>query len=133
MKATRLLFTQAAFCSLCSWSGLVWSQPAAQPQLQIESVLREAIEAAPGQDMSISKLTVPPGYVSTTHSHPGETFAYVLSGRILNQVDDEEPRVVEAGQFFFEHANARHVRFENPDMENPAVVLIYGIRPEGSN
>ena len=111
----------------------VGAQAPAQPALEREALLREAIAAAPGQDLSVTKLTVPPGYKSASHSHPGETFVYVLEGRILNQIGDEEPKIYEAGQFFFEHANANHAQFENLDTEKPATVLIYGIRPEGSN
>lgn len=103
------------------------------PPPTIEPLLREAIEAAPGLDLSVSTLTVVPGFVSNSHSHPGETFVYVLEGRILNQIGSEEPKVYEAGDFFFEHANATHARFENLDTEKRAVVLIFGIRPEGEN
>jgi quercetin dioxygenase-like cupin family protein len=70
-----------------------------------------------------------PGARTDSHSHVGETFAYIESGRILNQIGDEEARIYEAGDFFFEPANANHARFENPDPAVPAVVIIYGIRP----
>jgi quercetin dioxygenase-like cupin family protein len=133
MKIVRSMFAHAVLVILFVASPLAWSQPAAQPPVSREALLREAIEAAPGQDISVSKLTVPPGYAATSHSHPGETFVYVLEGRILNQIGDQEPKIYEAGQFFFEHANATHAQLENLDREKSATVLIYGIRPVGAN
>ena len=106
------------------------AQAAEQPAPTNEPLLREAIESAPGMMLQVGKLTVAPGYSAASHSHPGETFVYVLEGRILNQIGDEEPKTYEAGDFFFEHANAKHAQFVNIDKEKPATVLIYGIRPE---
>jgi quercetin dioxygenase-like cupin family protein len=128
MKSIRTLLSPVMLCG----SAAVFAQDATQPPPNVEALLSEAIEAAPGQTLSVSKLTVAPGYVAASHSHPGETFVYVLEGRILNQVDDEEPKIYEPGQFFFEHANANHAQFVNLDKEKPATVLIYGIRPEGA-
>jgi quercetin dioxygenase-like cupin family protein len=127
MKAIRTLLVHASFC--CGTAA--FAQDATPPQASTEPLMREAIEAAPGQTLSVSRLTVDPGYSAASHSHPGETFVYVLEGKILNQIGDEEPKTYEAGQFFFEHANATHAQFVNPDKEKPATVLIYGIRPEG--
>jgi quercetin dioxygenase-like cupin family protein len=133
MKYRRTIFAYTLAVVLFSWPPTAWSQPTAQPQVKVEPLQRAAIEAAPGHELNVSRLEVPPGYVSASHSHAGETFVYILSGRILNQIGDEEPKVYEAGQFFFEHANANHARFENPDAQVPAVVLIYGIRPVTAN
>ena len=127
MNAIRPLLVPVLFCC----SAAVCAQDVAQPQATSEPLLREAIAAAPGHILSVGKLTVEPGYSAASHSHPGETFVYVLEGRILNQIGDEEPKIYEAGQYFFEHANATHAQFVNPDKEKSAVVLIYGIRPEG--
>lgn len=125
MNAIRTLLVPALFCC----SAAVSAQDAAQPKATSEPLLREAIEAAPGQTLTVGRLTVEPGYSAASHSHPGETFVYVLEGRILNQIGDEAPKTYEAGQYFFEHANATHAQFVNPDKEKSAVVLIYGIRP----
>jgi quercetin dioxygenase-like cupin family protein len=125
MNAIRTLLVPVLFCC----SAAVSAQDSSQPKATSEPLLREAIEAAPGQTLTVGKLTVEPGYSAASHSHPGETFVYVLEGRILNQIGDEEPKTYEAGQYFFEHANATHAQFVNPDKEKAAVVLIYGIRP----
>lgn len=127
----RSVAVPALCAALSCWTCVVWAQAPAQPPAQLESLLRAPIESAPGMELSVTKATVPPGYKANSHSHPGETFVYILSGRVLNQVDDQEPKTYEAGDFFFEHANATHARFENLSADEPVVFLIYGIRPKG--
>jgi quercetin dioxygenase-like cupin family protein len=105
----------------------------APPQSTMESLVRAAIESAPGMELVVTRRTVPPGYKATSHSHPGETFVYIVSGRVLNQIGDEKPKIYEAGDFFFEKAKATHARFENLSPDNPVVFIVYGIRPAGTN
>lgn len=82
-----------------------------------------------GRQVTVFRTELAPGYKASSHRHPGETFVYILSGRIISQLEDEEPRVYEAGDFFFEPAGALHSRFENGDPKNPAVYIVFGIRP----
>ena len=104
-----------------------------QPQVKQDILIAEALSGVEGKQGNLTRLEVPPGYKAATHSHPGETFVYVLSGRLLNQIGDAEPVIYEAGEFFFEEANAVHAQFENLDKENPAVFIIFGIRPLEGN
>jgi quercetin dioxygenase-like cupin family protein len=129
MKFIRALLVPSMLC--CSATGA--AQEATQPPPTVEPLVREAIEAAPGHSISARKLTVAPGYVTASHSHAGETFVYILEGRILNQIGDEEPKIYGPGQFFFEHANAHHAQFVNLDKDKPATVLIVGIGPDAGN
>lgn len=101
----------------------------AQSDVQAELLMSELISSMEGMRVTVFRTEVPPGYVGRSHRHPGETFVFVLSGRLLNQIEDEEPRIYEAGEFFFEPADALHARFENPDSDRPAVYIVFGIRP----
>lgn len=120
------MFTAGLLCCMASVQ-------AQQPQAQFDLLMRQALTSAAGKDLTVTRLEVEPGYSANSHSHPGETFVFVLSGRILNQVDDQEPQFYEAGDFFFEPANSRHAQFVNQDPVSNAVVLIVGIRPTGEN
>jgi quercetin dioxygenase-like cupin family protein len=95
--------------------------------------MSEVISSVEGKQVNVTRIEIPPGYKTPSHSHPGESFVYILSGRIRNQIGDAEPVVYEAGGFFFEEANAIHAQFENLDTENPAVFLVFGIRPTAGN
>ena len=122
-----------SFHALLASTFLLTTTAYAQPKAKFDALMREALSTAEGLDMTATRLEVEPGYKAQSHSHPGETFVYVVSGRILNQIDDGEPTVYEAGDFFYEHANATHAQFVNEDPEKSAVVIIVGIRPKGQN
>lgn len=121
----------SAFLGIILFGSLV-SLPTiyAQPSVQAELLMSELISSMEGMRVTIFRTEIPPGYIGVSHRHPGETFVYVLSGRVLNQIDEEEPKIYQAGEFFFEPANALHARFENPDTDSPAVYIVFGIRPD---
>ena len=119
----------ALFATVLLQSLFAHSAVLAQPDVQAELLMSGLISSIEGMQVTVFRTEMPPGYVGVSHRHPGETFVYVLSGRVLNQIGDEEPKVFEAGEFFFEPANALHARFENPDPNRPAVYIVFGIRP----
>lgn len=128
MGNIRCVLFYVFIAGLFSWSTAAYSQSEIQAQL----LLKELISSAEGQQITVFRTELPPGYDEThSHRHPGETFVYILSGRILNQMEHEEPRIYEAGEYFFEPAGALHSRFENADPDNPAVYIVFGIRPTG--
>jgi quercetin dioxygenase-like cupin family protein len=119
-----LLIAIAAVCTMAH----------AQSEVQAELLMRELIpSAAEGKQVTLFRTVLPPGYKGVSHRHPGETFVYILSGRVINQIEDEKPKEFRAGDFFFEPAGALHARFENPDQEQPAVYIVFGIRPTSEN
>ena len=95
--------------------------------------MRELIASVEGRQVTVYRTTLPPGYKGVSHRHPGETFVYVLSGRVVNQIEGEEPRELGAGEFFFEPDGVLHARFENPDQERTAVYIVFAIRPTSEN
>ena len=110
---------------------LSFSAAHAQSEVQAELLMRERISSVEGMQVTVFRTELPPGYKAPSHRHPGETFVYVLSGRVINQIEDEKPRVYTAGEFFLEPAGALHTRFENADPEQPAIYVVFGIRPAG--
>jgi quercetin dioxygenase-like cupin family protein len=58
-------------------------------------------------------VEIPPGAVSTRHSHPGEDFGYLIEGTIVLMVDGKPPLTVHAGETFFTERghihNARNI------------------------
>jgi quercetin dioxygenase-like cupin family protein len=129
MKNVRSIYVGALLAIHCSLPSGTY----AQTQAKFDLLMREPLSSVEGLDITVTRLEVEPGYTSASHRHPGETFVYIVSGRVLNQIDDEEPKVYEGGDFFFEPANALHAQFVNIDRENSAVVIIVGIRPPGAN
>ena len=67
----------------------------------------------------------PPGARSAAHRHAGSAFifAYVVSGEIRSQVDDEPVRVYRAGETWFKNPGAHHRVSENASDTKPAQLL----------
>ena len=95
--------------------------------------LREAVTVAadepipnlPGKRLVSHIVDYPPGASSAPHRHARSAFiyAYVLSGEIRSQVDDEPARVYRAGEAWFESPGAHHRVSENASDTEPARLL----------
>jgi quercetin dioxygenase-like cupin family protein len=78
-----------------------------------------------GKSMIAILVTYPPGGTSPPHHHAGSAFiyAYVLSGAVRSQVNDEPVRIYHAGEGFYEMPGARHRISENASGEDAASLL----------
>ena len=70
-------------------------------------------------------VNYPPGGKSPPHHHAPSAFiyAYVLSGAVRSQVNDEPVQTYQAGEGFYELPGARHRISENASDEHPATML----------
>ncbi len=60
-----------------------------------------------GWQMTASEITIPAGAPpGRKHRHPGFVIGYVLEGQYSFAVNDQAPRVVKAGEMFFESFDA---------------------------
>ena len=95
--------------------------------------LRETVTVAanapipnlPGKRLVSRVVDYPPGGGSVPHRHARSAFiyAYVLSGLIRSQVDDEPARVYRPGETWFESPGAHHRVSENASDTEPARLL----------
>jgi quercetin dioxygenase-like cupin family protein len=71
-------------------------------------------------------VTYPPGGASPIHRHAPSAFifAYVLSGTIRSQVDEQGLRTYEAGDCFYEDPGSHHMVSENASSTVPATLLV---------
>ncbi len=79
----------------------------------------------PGKRLVSRVVDYPPGGGSVPHRHARSAFiyAYVLSGLIRSQVDDEPARVYRPGETWFESPGAHHRVSENASGTEPARLL----------
>lgn len=84
-----------------------------------------AIPNAPGKRLVSLIVDYPPGASSVPHRHARSAFiyAYVLSGQVRSQVDEEPARVYRAGEAWFENPGAEHRVSENASKTEPARLL----------
>lgn len=97
----------------------------AQNSEQVKPVFEHVIPNAAGKSMVAVVVTYPPGGKSRSHHHASSAFiyAYVLSGAIRSQVDDEPAKVYRAGEGFHELPGSHHRISENASDKDPAKLL----------
>jgi quercetin dioxygenase-like cupin family protein len=97
----------------------------AQNLEQVKPVFEHIIPNAEGKSMVAVLVTYPPGGKSPSHHHARSAFiyAYVLSGAIRSQVDDEPAKVYQVGESFNEMPGSHHRISENASDKNPASLL----------
>ena len=85
----------------------------------------EPIPNLPGKRLVSHIVDYPPGASSASHRHARSAFiyAYVLSGEIRSQVDDEPARVYRPGETWFESPGAHHRVSANASDTEPARLL----------
>lgn len=79
----------------------------------------------PGKSLIAVEVEFAPGQVGSPHARADSAFiyAYVVSGAIESQVDDEEVRVYQAGDSWSEHPGALHPVSRNVSSAEPAKLL----------
>ena len=65
------------------------------------------------------------------HRHPGFVLGYVIEGQVRFQVAGEAPRVLQAGETFYEPPGARHLIAESARADRPARALAIVIAESG--
>ena len=79
----------------------------------------------PGKTLTVVRVDYAPGAKSCPHRHAasGFIYAYVLSGAVRSQVDDEAVKVYRASEAWSENPGARHRVSENASDTEPASLL----------
>ena len=84
-----------------------------------------SIPNVPGKRLVSIVVDYPPGARTPPHRHAASAFiyAYVLSGEISNQLNDESVRTYREGEWWFESPGALHRVSENASSTKPARLL----------
>ncbi len=95
------------------------------PRETARTVFEHPISNVPGKSLVAVRVDYAPGAKSAPHRHAGSGFiyAYVLSGAIRSQVDDEPAKIYRAGESWFEPPGAHHKISENVSADEPAQLL----------
>jgi quercetin dioxygenase-like cupin family protein len=79
---------------------------------------------------TIVEVTLAPGQVEAAHRHPGPAFGYVLEGEYEWGVDDNKPKILRAGDTFYEPTGCLHGVGRNPSNTNKARFIATVLHPE---
>jgi quercetin dioxygenase-like cupin family protein len=106
---------------------------AAAPQESVTPLLSQPIVNIPGRTFSSAVVEFPPGAKADPHRH-GDAFvyAYVLSGSVRSQLDDQPAKIYRTGEDWTEQPGARHKLTENVSKTAPARLLVVFVAPTGA-
>lgn len=97
----------------------------------VKTLMQEPLGDINNPEVSVITLTVAPGAVSPPHKHMGPVFAYILEGKIENQVDPDAPKTYSVGDFFYEPAMHVHRALRNLSQTEHAKLLIFQVGEMG--
>jgi quercetin dioxygenase-like cupin family protein len=120
---TRTIWRAALLAALIlPGSGLTQG---AERRESVTEISNQAIPNLPGKRLITVRVDYPPGASSTSHRHAPSAFiyAYVLSGKVRSQVDDQPARVYHAGESWSENPGAHHRVSDNASDTEPARLL----------
>jgi len=124
------LVVAGAFVALAA--AFLGDRPAFAAGDQVHVVFSQKLPNVPGKTLTAVAVDYAPGGKSGPHHHAGVVFAYVVSGEIRSQVDDNPVRVYRAGESFFESPGAHHVVSENASASKPAKLLAVFVADDGA-
>jgi quercetin dioxygenase-like cupin family protein len=107
----------------------------AQASEQVKPVFDHVIPNADGKKLVAVVVTYPPGVKSAAHHHARSAFiyAYVLSGAIRSQVNDEPAKVYHVGEGFYEMPGSHHRISENAsDTEAASMLAVFVVDSKDS-
>ena len=131
MKAVRTIaLTMLVFGSGCAeQSGVTTAGRADAPGAPFGETVTiaadEPIPNVPGKHLVSRVVDYAPGGRSASHRHARSAFiyAYVISGAVRSQVNDEPVRTYRAGEWWFESPGSHHRVSENASDTEPARLL----------
>jgi quercetin dioxygenase-like cupin family protein len=98
------------------------SQSSPFPALEI--VYKYKLPNTPDKTILGFKVTFPPGACTPPHTHHGAAIAvHILTGTVLNKMNNEPMAVLEAGESFFEAPGCRHRISDNASLTEEASLL----------
>ena len=77
---------------------------------------RDVVEKLDGKEAraTVVEVTLEPGQEGAPHRHPGPVFGYVLEGEYEHAINDDPPKVLKAGETFYEPGGCLHRVSRNP-------------------
>lgn len=118
---TRILSTLLTISAI-AFAGVA---TASSPDGTVKPNFSHAIPNIPGKSLEAVEVSYPPGGATPAHTHARSAFiyAYVVSGRIVSQVEGEPERTYGPGESFYETPGAHHLISRNASQTEPAKLL----------
>ena len=96
------------------------------PKEKITSLLKTTLPGMEGKEVNIVHISVPPGFVTERHFHPGHVFIYVLEGAVTIEMEGEAPIKLGPGDVLHEAPN-RSMVGKNLSSTHGAELVVFQI------
>jgi quercetin dioxygenase-like cupin family protein len=118
----------AAAALLCASIAEAQLPPASGTRVIAEELMRRDLIGAPGKEVVVSTIEVPPGVNSEPHRHNAQVFVYVLQGKMVMQVKGGPRVTLGPGQTFYENPSDIHALSANASKTERAKFLALFIK-----
>src|SRR5947208_16988746 len=118
----------AALSALATWQGTVLVTPSAAQAAAggVQQIVSQPLADVPGREVRMSLIERAPGVASPPHRHPGHhIFGYVIEGTYEFAIDRREPRLLKAGDTFYEPPGAIHSTSRNPSADQRVKLVVF--------
>ena len=104
---------------------------AEQRSVTVTEVAKWPLDGMGGKERRILTVEYPPGMHAPPHRHPGWQFIYVLEGKVISQMEGEEPREYKAGQAWYEARDHLHLDIGNDSPDAWAKIVVFYLTEPG--
>lgn len=95
---------------------------------QMTNLLTVALAESDQFEIVVSEVVVPPGFEAPKHYHPGQEFAYVVSGAVTLKVDGQPDATYRTGEACVVPPRAMHTI----TAEVPARLVVFRVHDPGA-
>jgi quercetin dioxygenase-like cupin family protein len=99
---------------------------------KVDTLLLEQVTATVDHPLvTMKRVMLPPGYSAAPHRHSGPVFGYLLEGKVVIQMENQQPATYKQGQAWYEPPGLVHNITRNPDSKRRALFLAVIIGEQG--
>ena len=99
-----------------------------QEKLSREHLLQAALNHETVTTVDIKKVVIPKGMGAGKHFHPCPVVGYIVSGRVLFEIEGEDKKILTAGEAFYEPKNKTILHFDNASTEEPLIFIAFYLK-----
>jgi quercetin dioxygenase-like cupin family protein len=109
---------------------LIYSDLMAQQKQLTRKDLLNAIVNQKVSVVEIKEVNMTGGQEAPKHLHPCPVVGYVLSGRVLFQIEGEESKILKEGDAFYEPKNKTILHFDNASKDKPLTFVAFYLKEQ---
>ncbi len=99
-----------------------------QEKVSREDLLMAILDHETVSNVDIRKIVIPKSTAAGKHLHPCPVVGYIVSGKVLFQVEGEESKILQPGEAFYEPKNKTILHFDNASSDESLVFIAFYLK-----